>query len=435
MCGPVHRLAALAISPGIVPPFVFLPLSVSPATSISDATITGEQAERTASTGAARPEWPDSGVSVGETSATLTGSRGSRSTGVVSGYVLKLARESAGLTQERLAEQLAVDGSTVQGWESGRRPLSAMNAGDFVRLCARLPRLGAPPSAGRHLRAAVEADLVLSAGITAGGGWIGPEVHPLAASVHRKTLTNLITWPFTGHLPSELSVFGPKVSRRGPVASGPAIGADERTRFFDHLMTVAERGVRPGEALLRRQAVYLLGFDRRDQVVQWLREEWAKAGRRAIVDSDVTSLLEARSASVALASIGDGTHLHDFVARTAGTDAELANLNYWAHWIGELPDDQANDSFMVEADTRAWSGVRLLHRLVDRLDPASPHLPLNLHTVHSLVASRPALLTERSAERDALSTVLDVLTSDGVLSREGRDQAAGLHYALRLADR
>lgn len=355
--------------------------------------------------------------------------------GVVSGYVLKLARESAGLTQERLAERLAVDGSTVQGWESGRRPLSAMNAGDFVRLCTRLPRLGAPHTTGRHLHTAVKADLVLSTGATAGDAWVDPELHPLAASVHRKTLTNMITWPFTGHLPSELGMFAPKVPRRGPVAFGPAISADARTRFFDHLMTVAERGMRSNEALLRRQAVYLLGFDRRSEVTQWLRREWATASRRAIADGDVTRLLEARSASVALASIGDSTHLHDFVARTSDTDAEVANLNYWAHWIGELPDDQTDDHFMAQADTRTWSGIRLFHHLVDRLDPSSPHLPLNLHTMHSLVASRPALLTERSAERDALSEALDLLSSRDVLSPKGRDQVTGLHYALRLADR
>nr|WP_162834680.1 helix-turn-helix transcriptional regulator [Amycolatopsis circi] len=349
--------------------------------------------------------------------------------------MLKLARESAGLTQERLAERLAVDGSTVQGWESGRRPLSAMNAGDLVRLCARLPRLGAPPSTGRHLHAAVEADLVLSTGVAAGGSWVTPDLHPLAASVHRKTLTNLITWPFTGHLPPEFTGFTRKVPRRGPVASGPTMSAEERTRFFDHLMAVAERGVHPDAALLRRQAVYLLGFDQRDRVVRWLRGEWASAGRRSIANGDVTGLLEARSASVALASTGDSTHLHDFVSRTTGTRAEVANLNYWAHWIGELPDDQADDGFMATADTRAWSGMRLLHHLVGRLDPSSPHLPLNLHTVHSLVASRPTLLSGPSAVRDALIGALEMLSCSDVLSREGRDQVAGLHYALRLANR
>ncbi|MFE5568918.1 multiprotein-bridging factor 1 family protein [Amycolatopsis japonica] len=353
----------------------------------------------------------------------------------MTGYVLKLARQSAGLTQERLAERLAVDASTVQAWESGRRPLSAMPAGEFVRLCSRLSRLGAPSSTGRYLRTAVEADLVLSTGISAGADWVDPEAHPLAASVHRKMLTNLITWPVTGQMPPELEVFTSKVPRRGPVASGPTMGASERARFFDHLMTVAERGVREEDSLLRRQAVYLLGFDQRDQVAEWLRGEWASAGRRPIADGDVTSLLEARSASVALASIGDGTHLHDFVSHTDGTRADLANLNYWAHWIGETQDDQTDDAFMAEDDTRAWSGVRLFRHLVGRLDPASPHLPLNLHTVHTLVASRPALLTDHSTSRDVLAGALNVVASAGVLTRDGRDQVAELHYALRLADR
>jgi hypothetical protein len=147
------------------------------------------------------------------------------------------------------------------------------------------------------------------------------------------------------------------------------------------------------------------------------------------------SLLEARSASVALASTGDGAYLHDFVARTTDTRAELANLNYWAHWIGELSDEQADDGFMFADDTRSWSGVRAFHHLVSRLDPSSPHLPLNLHTVHTLVAHRPGLLTERSAARDPLAGALDTLTSGDALTRTGRDQVAGLHYALRLADR
>ena len=81
---------------------------------------------------------------------TLTGSQGSRTSGLVSGFVLKLARQSATLTQEQFAEALAVDVTTVQGWESARRSLSAISAGDFLRLCGRLSRLGAPAGTGRH---------------------------------------------------------------------------------------------------------------------------------------------------------------------------------------------------------------------------------------------------------------------------------------------
>jgi hypothetical protein len=367
--------------------------------------------------------------------ATLTGRQGSLATGIVSGFVLKLARQSAALTQEKLAEVLGVDVTSVQGWESGRRPLAAMNAGAFLGLCGRLSRLGAPASTGRHLREAIEADQVLSIGIVAGAAWVDADSHPLAASVHRWTMTNLITWPITGRMPQHLNEFVSKVPRRGPTPACPSLGVDERTRLLDHLLTVAERGTYADEALLRRQAVYLLGFDARPQVVDWLRGEWSRAGRRPPKQGDITGLMEARSASVALASAGDGSHLHDFVDHTRHEHAELANLNYWAYWIGELDDEQTSDAFMLDRDTRSWTGVRLLQHLTNRLEPDSPHLPLNLHTLHALIASRSSLLGGRPALRAPLAEVLARLASTQCLTRTGRDQVAGLQYALRIADR
>lgn len=67
-----------------------------------------------------------------------------RRPGVVSGYVFKLVRESTQLTQAALAEDLGVDMATVQGWESGRRSLGALRAGDLTRLRMRMSRLGTP---------------------------------------------------------------------------------------------------------------------------------------------------------------------------------------------------------------------------------------------------------------------------------------------------
>jgi transcriptional regulator with XRE-family HTH domain len=349
--------------------------------------------------------------------------------------VLKLARQSAGLTQEQLAEALTMSVDTVQGWESGRRPLAATNAGDFLQLSARLSRLGAPPTTRRHLTEAIEADQVISTAIAAGDMMVDTATHPLAASVHRRTITNLITWPFTQKLPQQLQEFTPKVPQRGPVASHPSLHGEERTRFFDHLLTTVEHGRRDDEALLRRQAVYLLGFDRRIQVVDWLRDEWRRAGRSNVRDGDITGLLEARSASVALASAGEPTHIYDFVEQMTDTRAEVANLNYWAHWIGELSDEQTDDAFMLNDDTRSWSGARLLHHLIDRLGPRSSHLPLNLRTLYALIASRPSLLNERPGAHERLAETLDILASSQVLTRTGRDQVAGLQYALRIAGR
>lgn len=80
--------------------------------------------------------------------------------------------------------------------------------------------------------------------------------------------------------------------------------------------------------------------------------------------------------------------------------------------------------------------MHLLRHLAARLDPASPHLPLNLHTVHTLVASRPVLLTGRPGIRASLTEALDrIASSNDALTRTGRDQVAGLHYALRIANR
>jgi len=186
---------------------------------------------------------------------------------------------------------------------------------------------------------------------------------------------------------------------------------------------------------LRRQAVYLLSFDGRPQVVDWLRAEWNRAGRQPVKHGDITRLLEARSASVALASTGDETHLHDFVDHMNDERAEVANLNYWAYWIGELNEEQISDTFMLADDTRSWSGVRLLRHLTKRLDPDSAHLPLNLHTLHALIASRPSLLDGQPTMRASLAEVLDKLSATDCLTRTGRDQLTGLQYALRIADR
>src|SRR5216683_2871395 len=91
--------------------------------------------------------------------AALTG--GTSSEGRVSGYVLKVIRESTGQTQEQFAERLGVAGATVQGWESGRRPLMAMPAGNFLALRTWLRRLGADPGLLDSLTQALEADLFI----------------------------------------------------------------------------------------------------------------------------------------------------------------------------------------------------------------------------------------------------------------------------------
>src|SRR5690606_28932024 len=95
---------------------------------------------------------------------TLTGGQSGRKNadgdreGRITGYVLKTVRQSVSLTQEQFAEHLGVDVSTVQGWESGRRPLMAATAGTYLRLRHSLLRLGASPKLLGQLGTAMEAD-------------------------------------------------------------------------------------------------------------------------------------------------------------------------------------------------------------------------------------------------------------------------------------
>ena len=66
--------------------------------------------------------------------------------GRVAGAVLAAIRAETGPTQEELAEQLRVGLSTVQAWESGRRPLVRASFQDVQRLNRRLRLNGAAPS-------------------------------------------------------------------------------------------------------------------------------------------------------------------------------------------------------------------------------------------------------------------------------------------------
>jgi transcriptional regulator with XRE-family HTH domain len=205
---------------------------------------------------------------------TLRGGQGSpRCLGAVSGFLFKLIRESAGFTQVPLAEKLGVDVASVQGWESGRRPLTALRAADLVRVRARLLRDGAQPTLLAMLEDAIRADLIIAETVQAGGQLIEADEHPLGVTVHQRQLTNLITWPFTGLAPDSLRDLVTARARRGPVPDRPTLTQDERTRFFDHLLVTTDTNPQEDTALCRRQATYLLSFDTRAGTADWLRTE------------------------------------------------------------------------------------------------------------------------------------------------------------------
>ena len=210
-------------------------------------------------------------------------------------------------------------------------------------LSRRLSRLGAPASTGRHLREAIEADQVLSIGITAGTAGSTPTAIRSPPGCTGARLTNLITWPINGEPPQHLHVFTTTSARGPPPRTHPTARCCRSrsvSRFLDHLLTVAERADRARTrpcCAVRRCICWASTIARTWST--WLRAEWNRAGRRPVGAGDVTGLLEARSAWVALAAAGDGTAARLRRAHRP-TSAEAANLNYWAHWIGELDDEQ-----------------------------------------------------------------------------------------------
>ncbi|HMC09475.1 MAG TPA: helix-turn-helix transcriptional regulator, partial [Actinomycetota bacterium] len=159
--------------------------------------------------------------------------------GLISGYVLKLTRESLGLTQEAQAEELEVDKHTVQGRESGRRPLSATQVSGFVDLRNRLRVLGAEAPLVDSLGAAMDADYVLGSTLGMDADAMDTCSHPLARWVLPRAVSEMLAWAVTGQAPPGLAE-PVQARRRGPVASGPMLSAPQRAVFFEHVRGAAE---------------------------------------------------------------------------------------------------------------------------------------------------------------------------------------------------
>lgn len=115
-------------------------------------------------------------------------------------------RESVpeGCSQERLAEAMAVSPDTAAGWETGRRPLTAVRAGQFVMLRSALTRLGAVPYLARVLIVAMEADQILDHARAVADRHEPEDFHPLGAYVHRREVIELVAWPLSGRTPAGL---------------------------------------------------------------------------------------------------------------------------------------------------------------------------------------------------------------------------------------
>jgi transcriptional regulator with XRE-family HTH domain len=364
---------------------------------------------------------------------TLTSSRGkpirSRS-GTVSGYVFRLIREQLGHTQEALAEQFRVSPDTVAGWESGRRPLTAVPVGQLLTYRHHLLQLGSAPALLSTLERAMEADVLLAGALDED---VPPADNPIGSWVMRRNLVEVLSWPLNGVTPAPLRALpNPPRPRRGPVPHGPELPAVDRKRFFSRMRRTTEQARGRESFLLRRQALYLAGYDDAPDTSEWL----AQQQRTERPDGWLTSWLNSRSIAAVAARQGDRDRLEHFITTTLTDDeaGEAANLNYWAYWIGETPHVQLSDDFIAAAPPGPWPGDKLMRHLVRGMTPSHGFFDLNVHTLWALFTVRPNLLRPGIPVGNELRASLPVMLDSRELSARARRELEGIRYAIRLAE-
>jgi hypothetical protein len=366
----------------------------------------------------------------------LTGSTSSE--GRVSGYVLKVVRESTGQTQQQLAEGLGVGVATIQGWESGRRPLMAMPTGNFLALRTRLRDLGARPGLLDTLTEGLAADLFIGQALATPHHAAHPAGHLLSTWVITRPFTETVAWPIGGASPSRLESTARTALRRGPVPAGPQLGADERRHVITHMQAIAERADRrtTGGLLLARQAYYLIGFDASPDTMAWLAQMY-RSDRRLVRPARgwSPSWPLARSTASALARLGDPEPMRRFITDQLCDEAgERANLNYWAFWTGDFDEQQTCDAFIGTTPLSAWHGHRLMRHLLDRLHGNIGFLELNIHTLWSLIRVRPEMIRDTPVAEE-LQAKLERLLDENLVSAAARRELDALRYVIAMPRR
>lgn len=338
--------------------------------------------------------------------------------GRLGGAVLAALRTAVGLTQEAFAEQLGIGVSTLQGWESGRRPLVNASFSEIQRVNRGLRRHNPDPALLVMFEKALVADSVYGE-LASGSG----ASHPLAVIVPDRMLTELLAWPLTGEAPRQLGEIRTRLYVPTAVQDAVASGLREAA---DRAPSGADR-----TAMLRRQVKFLVASNPTSQ--EWLREQ-ISVDTRSLPDlrSWSPAWAVARSQAVASAHAGDPDPLRRFIDHGLANDESIsANLNYWAYWVGEHDTYWTDDSDMVTA-APTWPGDRLVASLTAGVATA-PYRELCAHALWALLGARRDLLRSPDRARQIKHAVDVALSDDLALTGIVRQRLEQVSYLVGSA--
>ncbi|MEV6281026.1 hypothetical protein [Nocardia sp. NPDC051832] len=335
--------------------------------------------------------------------------------GRIAGAVLAAIRRELRLGQEQSAARLGVALKTFQAWERGRIPITRLPYARLRQISRSLLAWGAAPDLLIAWETALTADDIL-----AGLDQHTPNLHPLGMTVPDRTTTEMLTWPLTGATPRCL---------RGTSAV-LSITTDQRAETAAHLQALAESAP-DGErgAMLRRQTVFLVAeYDAVNADTGWAADQIRQATRTVDLGRWSPEWAVARSAAVRAASDGDLEPLQRFASNGLTTsETELANLRYWAYWVGECPTAWASDADMARPESDAWwSGEILLPSLLKGVVSA-PYRELCAHSLWALARARRTLVTHPRWAA-AISDTVEKATSGDGLSMQARQRLEQVHY-------
>ncbi|GAA1338725.1 hypothetical protein GCM10009635_49220 [Actinocatenispora thailandica] len=106
-------------------------------------------------------------------------------------------------------------------------------------------------------------------------------------------------------------------------------------------------------------------------------------------------------------------------------------MNYWAFWVGEIDQQQPDDSYMADSSLR-WRGAVLLRHIVDRLDADHAFIDLNVHTLWALLQARPGVAVAEPETASLLVTRSQRLMDTAELSARARGELTAVLYGLRV---